>query len=111
RGVWPVVLPACAQTCGMKGAIMSSVEQIEPSISHALLYPKSIALVGVSDDPGKTGGRPLQFLRNTGYAGKIYPINPKRAQVQGEKAWSSLGDLPEVPEHVFVLSPTDTVVQ
>lgn len=82
----------------------------EQSISHALLYPKSIALLGVSDDPGKTGGRPLQFLRNSGYAGTIYPINPNRAQVQGEKAWPSLSALPEVPEHVFILSPTDTVV-
>ncbi|WP_454695970.1 acetate--CoA ligase family protein [Achromobacter aegrifaciens] len=89
---------------------MSSVESIEPSISHALLYPQSIALLGVSDDPGKTGGRPLQFLRQSGYAGKIYPINPNRAQVQGEKAWPSLSALPEVPEHVFILSPTDTVI-
>lgn len=83
---------------------------VEHSISHALLYPQSIALLGVSDDPGKTGGRPLQFLRNSGYAGKIYPINPNRSQVQGEKAWPSLSALPEVPEHVFILSPTDTVV-
>lgn len=89
---------------------MSDVEHIERSISHALLYPQSIALVGVSDDPGKTGGRPLLFLRNSRYAGRIYPINPRREQVQGEKSWPSLSALPEVPEHVFILSPTDTVV-
>ncbi len=80
------------------------------SICQALLYPKSIALVGVSDDVNKTGGRPLQFLRRSGFAGTIYPINPNRTQVQGEKAWPSLAALPEVPEHVFVLSPTDSVV-
>ncbi|WP_159917472.1 acetate--CoA ligase family protein [Pantoea sp. 18069] len=80
------------------------------SICQALLYPKSIALVGASDDVKKTGGRPLQFMRRSGFAGTIYPINPNRAQVQGEKAWPSLAALPEVPEHVFVLSPTDSVV-
>jgi len=80
------------------------------SICQALLYPRSIALVGVSDDVNKTGGRPLQFMRRSGFAGTIYPINPNRTQVQGEKAWPSLGALPEVPEHVFVLSPTDSVV-
>lgn len=80
------------------------------SICQALLYPKSIALVGVSDDVNKTGGRPLQFMRRSGFAGTIYPINPNRTQVQGEKAWPSLAALPEVPEHVFVLSPTDSVV-
>lgn len=80
------------------------------SICQALLYPRSIALVGVSDDVNKTGGRPLQFMRRSGFAGTIYPINPNRTQVQGEKAWPSLAALPEVPEHVFVLSPTDSVV-
>jgi acyl-CoA synthetase (NDP forming) len=80
------------------------------SICQALLYPKSIALVGASDDVNKTGGRPLQFMRRSGFAGTIYPINPHRTQVQGEKAWPSLAALPEVPEHVFVLSPTDSVV-
>lgn len=80
------------------------------SVSQTLLYPRSIALVGASDDVQKTGGRPLQFLRRSGFAGTIYPINPNRAQVQGEQAWPSLAALPEVPEHVFVLSPTETVV-
>lgn len=66
--------------------------------------------MGASDDAKKTGGRPQQFLRRSGYQGTIYPINPHRTEVQGEKAWPSLSALPEVPEHVFVLSPTDTVV-
>ena len=66
--------------------------------------------MGASDDAKKTGGRPQQFLRRSGYQGTIYPINPRRTEVQGEKAWPSLSALPEVPEHVFVLSPTDTVV-
>lgn len=89
---------------------MSDAKPPAPSLSASLLQPRSIALVGASDDAGKTGGRPLQFLRRAGFSGAIYPINPKRAQVQGEPAWPSLADLPEVPEHVFVLSPTETVV-
>lgn len=79
-------------------------------LCQPLLYPRSVALVGASDDVGKTGGRPLQFLRRSGFAGTVYPINPHRAEVQGEKAWPSLSALPEVPEQVFVLSPTDSVV-
>lgn len=80
------------------------------AVCQSLLYPQSIALVGASDDVKKTGGRPLQFLRRAGFAGTIYPINPNRAQVQGEQAWPSLAALPQVPEHVFVLSPTETVI-
>ena len=80
-------------------------------LAQALLSPRSIALVGASDDTSKTAGRPLQFLRQAGFAGAIYPVNPRRALVQGEKAWAALADLPEVPEHVFVLSGTDSVLE
>lgn len=89
---------------------MSSPNSANSSLCNALLYPRSVALVGASDDVRKTGGRPQQFLRRAGFTGKVYPINPNRAQVQGEQAWASLAALPEVPDHVFVLSPTDTVV-
>lgn len=81
-----------------------------PALAQALIYPQSIALYGASDDPTKMGGRPVQFLQRSGYAGRIYPINPKREDVQGLKAWPDLGSLPEVPDHVFVLTPTDTVL-
>lgn len=83
----------------------------DATLANVLLNPSSVALVGASDDVSKTGGRPLQYLRRAGFKGAIYPINPARATVQGERAWPSLADLPEVPEHVFVLSPTDSVLE
>lgn len=86
------------------------IEMSGPALAQALINPKSIALYGASDDPTKMGGRPVQFLQRSGYAGRIYPINPKREEVQGLKAWPSLSSLPEVPDHVFVLTPTDTVL-
>ena len=89
---------------------MTATASSGADLARALLFPKSVALVGASDDAGKTGGRPQQFLRRSGFAGKVYPINPKRTTVQGEPAWPDLASLPEVPEHVFVLSPTDSVV-
>jgi|JI10StandDraft_1071094.scaffolds.fasta_scaffold46256_4 acyl-CoA synthetase (NDP forming) len=80
------------------------------ALAQALLHPASVALVGASDDSSKTAGRPLNYLRRTGFAGRVYPVNPSRATVQGECAWPSLAALPEVPEHVFVLTPTDSVL-
>ena len=79
-------------------------------LARVLLSPHSVAVVGASDDASKTSGRPLTFLRQAGFAGRIYPVNPRRAQVQGETAWPDLASLPEVPEHVFVITPTDTVI-
>ncbi len=78
-----------------------------PHWSSALLKPKSVALIGVSDDVRKTSGRPLGFLRQAGFGGTIYPVNPSRDTVQGERAYARLGDLPEVPEHVFILTSAE----
>jgi len=79
-------------------------------LSNVLLNPRSIALVGASDDPRKTASRPLQYLRRTGYAGRVYPINPNKATVLGEAAWPSLSALPEIPESVFLLASTSAVI-
>lgn len=79
-------------------------------LAQALLHPASVALYGASDDVGKMGGRPVQFLQRSGFAGRIYPINPRREEIQGLKAWPSLQSLPEVPDQVFVLTPTETVI-
>lgn len=78
-------------------------------LRRLLFHPASIALVGASNDPGKTAGRPLRFLRAAGCQARIYPVNPRRYEVQGEKAWPSLSAMPEIPEHVFVMSATDSV--
>jgi acetate---CoA ligase (ADP-forming) len=79
-------------------------------LAQVLLRPTSVALLGVSNDASKTSGRPLPFLRRAGFRGTVYPINARHAQVQGERAWPTLEALPEVPEHVFVLTPTEGVV-
>ena len=79
-------------------------------LARVLLRPRSVALVGVSDDAAKPAARPLRYLRQAGFAGAVYPINPRRGTVQGERAWPSLAVLPEVPEHVFVMTATEHVL-
>ncbi|RSE90437.1 acetate--CoA ligase family protein [Achromobacter denitrificans] len=67
-----------------------------------LLAPASIAIVGASDNPDKIGGRPIHYMRRHGYAGTLYPINPQRAEVQGERAWPDLDALPAPPDLAIV---------
>lgn len=76
----------------------------------ALFSPRSIAIVGASDDVTKIGGRPLQFLLKYGYAGAIYPINRKAGQVQSVQAYASVADLPEAPELAVVAVPPESVL-
>lgn len=90
---------------------MNHLKLTEGKALHAALFkPRSVALVGASDDTSKTAGRPQQYLERAGFGGKVYPINPNRETVQGQKAYPSLSALPEVPDHVFVLSPTASVL-
>jgi acetate---CoA ligase (ADP-forming) len=83
----------------------------DKSLRQALLSPQSVAIVGQSNDPAKTAGRPLKFLRQADYAGRVYPVNARREQVLGERAYPSLAALPEVPEHAYVVTPTEAAVE
>jgi len=76
------------------------------ALADALFKPRAIALVGISDDPAKTAARPLKFLRAAGFKGSLYNVNPSRALVQGERAYPSLAELPEKPDHAFILTNT-----
>lgn len=80
---------------------MASVPTADTGLAR-LLDPASIAIVGASDNPDKIGGRPIHYMRRHGYAGTLYPINPQRAEVQGERAWPSLAALPVAPDLAIV---------
>ncbi len=76
----------------------------------AALEPKSVAIVGASENPNKIGGRPVAYLNRFGFRGKVYPINPRRAEVQGFATYADLKSLPEVPEMAIVALPGDAAV-
>ena len=80
-------------------------------LAQVLLAPQSVAIIGQSNDATKTAGRPLKYLRQAGYAGRIYPINPRRDEVLGERAWPSLAALPEIPEHAYIVASTDATME
>ena len=82
-----------------------------PTLRQFLLSPGSVAIVGQSNDPTKAAGRPLKFLRQAGYAGRVFPINARRDEVLGERAYPSLAALPEVPEHAYIVTATDAAVE
>jgi acyl-CoA synthetase (NDP forming) len=76
----------------------------------AALDPRSVAVIGASENPNKVGGRPVHYLDKFGFKGKIFPINPSRAEVQGYKCYKSLADLPESPEMVIVAVAGDNAI-
>ena len=48
-----------------------------------LFEPRSVAVIGASDEPGNLGGRAVMLLRKFGFPCEIWPVNPKRDQVAG----------------------------
>lgn len=81
---------------------------IDPRLA-TMFRPRSVAVVGATEDRNRVGGRPLHYLREFGYRGSVYPINPKRDKVQGYRAYASLEDLPEVPEVAVLAVGADQV--
>ncbi len=77
----------------------------------AVFRPRAIAVVGASDDPVKIGGRPLAFLLRHGYAGRVFPVNPARATVQGLPAFPSIGAIPEPVDLAIVVVPAERVLE
>ena len=75
------------------------------------LAPRSIAVIGASDNAHKIGGRPIAYLARFGFKGQVFPINPARSEVQGLRSYKSLADLPEVPDVAIIALPGDLAVQ
>jgi acyl-CoA synthetase (NDP forming) len=65
--------------------------------------PRSIAIIGASQDFGTISGQPMKHLTAQGYAGKLYPVNPRYQEVAGHKCYASIADLPEAPDLALVL--------
>src|SRR4051812_34204906 len=68
----------------------------------AILRPRSIAVVGASQDATKIGGRPVELLRRFGFPGAVYPVNPRATEVQGLPAFPSVAALPETPDLAII---------
>ncbi|WP_424138797.1 acetate--CoA ligase family protein [Roseomonas chloroacetimidivorans] len=96
-----VTLPACSRPAdGSRG---------EAWLRKALFRPDSIAIIGASSDPAKLGGRPVDYLKRFGFAGRIYPVNGSGGMVQGLPAFRSVADLPETPDQALVIVPAHAV--
>jgi len=76
-----------------------------------LLAPTSIAIVGASESPDSWAPEIERSLRHVGYAGQLYPINPKYDMVWGRPCLSSIGELPRGVDLVVFVVPARVVVR
>ncbi|ARJ07680.1 pimeloyl-CoA synthetase [Cnuibacter physcomitrellae] len=74
--------------------------------------PRSVAVIGASSDPEKIGGRPIKYMLERGFTGRLYPINPSRDRIQGIQAYPDLDSLDEAPDvAIIAVSGASAVAQ
>ena len=71
---------------------------------------RSIAVIGASTTGSKPSGQPLLHLRNLGYEGQVYPINPRYTEVFGWPCFPDVAALPEVPDVALIAVSADQVI-
>ncbi len=74
-----------------------------------IFSPKSIAVIGATETVGSVGRTILDNLIKGGFAGDIYPVNPKRPTVLGLTAYTSISTVPQVPDLAVIITPPPTV--
>ena len=81
----------------------------EASGLDALFRPRSIAVIGASDDRSKIGGSPVDFLLRYGFEGRIVPVNPRHATIQGLAAAPSIAAAGEPVDLAIISVPAKLV--
>lgn len=77
---------------------------------HPLLNPKSIAIIGVSNDPSRIGGRILRYLRNHEFTGDIFPVNPKYKEIEGITCYPDVASIPVETDVALIAVPEQSVL-
>ena len=75
-----------------------------------LLHPATVAVIGASDDPARIGGRPIRYMQDARFEGKIYPVNPNRNSAQGLPTISCISEAPEPIDTAIIAVPAQAVV-
>src|SRR5262249_5927551 len=86
--------------------------QAAPRLSiRQILHPRSVAVFGASDNRDKFGGRIIHFLVQHKFAGRLVPINPRRSEVLGHKAYATIGQSPEPVDVAILAVPPSELVK
>ncbi|NJD17743.1 MAG: CoA-binding protein, partial [Gemmatimonadetes bacterium] len=76
---------------------------------EAFFAPRSVAVVGVSRDEGRVGHYVFDNLLAAGFAGDVYPVNPKADEVHGHRCYSSVLELPAPVDLAVIVVPAARV--
>jgi acetyltransferase len=76
-----------------------------------MFNPRSVAVIGASDDPLKIGYRPIQNCLKFGFKGKLFPVNPKYKTVAGVLCYPNLNEIKEEIDLAVISVPVNQVLK
>ena len=98
-----------ASSSVIKGDPSSDVYRSESHPLDPLFFPQSVAVIGASERAGSVGRSVLWNLLSSPFGGTVFPVNAKRPNVLGIKAYPSVRDLPDKVDLVVLTTPADSV--
>ncbi len=78
---------------------------------QCLFHPKSIVVIGASNDHLKPGGRVTRNIKDNDYSGKLWAINPKTPDILGLPTFQTVSELPGIPDLAIIAIPAKFVLQ
>jgi acyl-CoA synthetase (NDP forming)/GNAT superfamily N-acetyltransferase len=114
-GVMEMTIPLPSEVGGT--ALDSYLDAVAERERHAdtaslrhILAPESVVVIGASRQRGTVGRAILDNIRTGGYAGRLYVVNPRARQINGEHCLSSVLDLPEPADLAVIAVPAGAVL-
>jgi acetyltransferase len=87
----------------------SSVLRYERHPLDPIFAPRNVAVIGATEKPGSVGRTIVWNLISSPFGGAVFPVNPKRPNILGIKAYPSIQDLPEPVDLAVVVTPAPTI--
>jgi acyl-CoA synthetase (NDP forming)/GNAT superfamily N-acetyltransferase len=100
-----------APTDKSRAVVLSREHRAEARSISRLVSPRSIAVIGASNDRTKIGHAVLVNLLRGEFAGPVYPVNPDAVSVRGVRAYPTVNDIPDPVDVAVVTVPTATVAE
>ncbi len=85
------------------------VYRYTPRSLQPIFTPKTVAVIGATEKPGSVGRTVIWNLISSPFGGTVYPVNPKRENILGIKAYPSIQDLPDPIDLAVIVTPAPTV--
>ena len=86
-----------------------AASKIDARNLDCIFKARRVAVVGASPERGTARNTLVRVLQTCGYSGAIYPVNPRRDEIEGLTCYPDLSSVPEVPDVALVITPAATV--